>query len=95
VKILLLKKDNYVNSKWASKSASSKSSLVSLLLNELTAEASKSENLLGRILETVLFLSERGLAFFGSNEHIDNPQNGNFLVIIELLIKYDPVYMIM
>jgi hypothetical protein len=83
--------DNYVNWKSASKSGLSQSSLGSLLLNELTAEASNWKNILGRILEVMLFLSERGLAFFGSNEHIGNTQHDNFLGIVELLSKYDPV----
>jgi hypothetical protein len=65
--------------------------LASLLLNELSAKANNWENLLGRFLEVVLLLSERGLAFFGFNELIGNPQKGHFLGNIELLSKYDPV----
>ena len=45
--------------------------------------------ILRRILDVILFLSERGLAFFGPSNPI--PENGNFLGIIELLSKYDPL----
>ncbi|XP_065658749.1 zinc finger MYM-type protein 1-like [Hydra vulgaris] len=47
--------------------------------------------LLERLLNVILFLSERGLALFGSSQHIYDPDNGNFLGIIELLSKYDPI----
>ncbi|KAF2901816.1 hypothetical protein ILUMI_04373, partial [Ignelater luminosus] len=36
------------------------------------------------------FLAERNLAFRGSVEKIENPHNGNFVGIIELLKKFDP-----
>ena len=45
---------------------------------------------LKRVIDVIIFLSERGLAFRGSNESLGNPNNGNFLGIIELLAKYDP-----
>lgn len=45
---------------------------------------------LERISEVIRFLSERGLAFRGSNENIGSPNNGNYLGIIELLSKLDP-----
>jgi len=35
-------------------------------------------------------LSERGLAFRGSDETIGSPHNGNYLGIIELISKFDP-----
>jgi hypothetical protein len=36
-------------------------------------------------------LSERGFAFRGSSQRIGSIDNGNFLGIIELLSRYDPV----
>ena len=36
-------------------------------------------------------MSERGLAFRGSSQRIGSINNGNFLGIIELLSRYDPV----
>ena len=44
-----------------------------------------------RIIDVVLFLGERGLAFRGSSQRIGDPHNGNFLGIIELVSRYDPV----
>jgi hypothetical protein len=61
------------------------------ILIELTTEASNWGHLLGRIVEVTRFLNERSLASFGSNGNIGNPQNGNFLEIIELFSTYDTV----
>ncbi|XP_065642774.1 uncharacterized protein LOC136074389 [Hydra vulgaris] len=44
-----------------------------------------------RLVASVQFLAERNLAFRGSEEQIGNPHNGNFLGVIELLGKFDPV----
>lgn len=85
-------KNNYINWKLSCKAAIQNSSLGSILLNKLTEETNKWEKkILERILDVILFLSERGLPFFGSNKHIASEHNGNFLGIIELLSKYDPI----
>ena len=47
--------------------------------------------LLQRILDVVMFLGERGLAFRGDSEKIGDTHNGNFLGILELLARYDPL----
>jgi len=47
--------------------------------------------LLQRILDVVMFLGERGLAFRGDSEKIGDTHNGNFLGIVELLARYDPL----
>ena len=47
-------------------------------------------SVLERTSEVIRFLSERGLAFRGSNEIIGSPNNGNYLGIIELLSKFYP-----
>ena len=43
------------------------------------------------LIEIVLFLAERNLAFRGSNEIFGSPHNGNFLGVFGLLAKGDPV----
>ena len=42
-------------------------------------------NVLERLIDIALFLSERNLAFRGSEEVLGSPHNGNFLGIFELL----------
>ena len=44
-----------------------------------------------RLIDIVIFLGERNLAFRGSDETQGLPQNGNFLGLFELLVKRDPV----
>uniref|UniRef100_A0A8C5EZQ7 TTF-type domain-containing protein n=1 Tax=Gopherus evgoodei TaxID=1825980 RepID=A0A8C5EZQ7_9SAUR len=48
-------------------------------------------NVVKRMVDVVIFLSERNLAFRGSNEKLGDPSNGNFLGLFELLAKYDTV----
>ncbi|XP_029767240.1 glucose-6-phosphate exchanger SLC37A1-like [Terrapene carolina triunguis] len=48
-------------------------------------------NVVKRMVDVVIFLSERNLAFRGSNEKLGDPSNGNFLGLFELLAKYDAV----
>ena len=47
-------------------------------------------NVLERLIDIALFLSERNLAFRGSEEVLGSPHNGNFLGIFELLAR-DPI----
>ena len=47
--------------------------------------------LLHRILQVVLFLGERGLAFRGDSQRTGDPNNGNFLGILELIGQYDKI----
>ena len=49
------------------------------------------KDILRRLLDVTLFLGERGLAFRGSSNKLGDPDNGNFLGILELLANYDPV----
>ena len=44
-----------------------------------------------RLVAIVQFLAERNLAFRGSIERIGEPSNRNFLGLVELLAKFDPV----
>lgn len=42
-------------------------------------------------MEVIFFSAERGLSFFGFSQRIGDRNNENFLGIIELLSKYDPL----
>ena len=57
----------------------------------LNIQTKKWRDLLQRILDVIIFLGERGLAFHGHVEEFGNPHNGNFLGLIELLSHYDPI----
>ena len=48
-------------------------------------------NVLERLIDIALFLSERNLAFRGSEEVLGSPHNGNLLGIFELLARRDPI----
>ena len=48
-------------------------------------------NVLERLIDIALFLSERNLAFRGSEEVLGSPHNGNFLGIFKLLARRDPI----
>ena len=84
-------KENYVVWKSASRAALCETSVDNLLLSELKTETENWKKLFQRILDVIIFLSERGLALFSSNQRIGDRANGNFLGIIELLSKYDPL----
>ena len=58
---------------------------------QIEAEESKWYKILQRLIDIILFLGERGLAFRGSTYLIGSPQNGNFLGLIELLSHWDPI----
>ncbi|XP_015363711.1 PREDICTED: zinc finger MYM-type protein 1-like [Diuraphis noxia] len=62
----------------------------SKLEKQLTETRDYWKNVLRRIIETILFLSGRGLPFRGSDEHFGSNHNGNYLGILELLSKFDP-----
>ena len=47
--------------------------------------------LLTKILNVIVFLGERGLAFRGTSQRIGDVHNGNFLGLLELLANYDPL----
>ena len=61
------------------------------LEHEILSEVAMWREILKRIIDIVLFLGERGLAFRGSSQRIGSADNGNFLGLIELLSKYDPI----
>ena len=60
------------------------------LVKQTNAERDYWRAVLERIVETIRYLSERGLPFRGSNEIIGSPRNGNYLGTLELLAIFDP-----
>jgi len=60
------------------------------LEKQLTETRDNWKNVLRRIIETLLFLSGRGLPFRDSDEHLGSNHNRNYLGILELLPKFDP-----
>ena len=48
-------------------------------------------SVLTRLVAIICHLAERKLAFRGSTDKLDDPQNGNFLGQVELLAKFDPI----
>lgn len=66
-------------------------SLCDLLDQNIKHEQQVWRGLLRRLLDVTLFLAERGLAFRGDSDKIGDCTNGNFLGILELLAKYDPL----
>ena len=64
---------------------------VSAVEREIVTETERWRNILKRILDVILFLAERGLAFRGDEEKLGSVHNGNFLGFIEVLAKFDPV----
>ena len=57
----------------------------------METEIEKNKALLKRLLDVTLYLAFRNLPFGGSTNTLDEPYNGNFLGIIELLAKYDSI----
>ena len=62
-----------------------------IIEGNILSEAEKWKKLLTRIIDVVIFLGGRGLAFRGSSLRIGDVHNGNFLGLLELLAHYDPL----
>jgi len=43
------------------------------------------------LLSIIQFLAQHNLAFRGSSEKVNQRDNGNFLALVELIGKFDPV----
>ena len=61
------------------------------LQQNILAQTKIWKEILKRILDVTLFLGERGLAFRGTSHKIGESDNGNFLGLLELLSRYDPI----
>ena len=48
-------------------------------------------NVFDRLLSIIQYLAEHNMAFRGSVDKLYHPHNGNFLSLVELLVKFDPV----
>lgn len=88
--------ENYQNHKncyieWKQLEKNSSVVMDNLLVKEHLSEVQKWKELLTRFLDVTLFLSERGLAFFGDNSLVGSESNGNFLGILELMSHYDSI----
>ena len=57
----------------------------SLLIDLCLGERVYAKPVLQRVVATIKFLTERGLAFRGDDQVIGSPSNGNFLGTLELL----------
>lgn len=58
---------------------------------ELEKEREHWRKVLLKIILIVRFLAEHNIAFRGSNSRLYQGNNGNFLGLIEMLAKFDPV----
>ena len=60
------------------------------ILKGLKTEIKYWRNVLQRVVSVIKTLSSRGLSFRGHTEKFGSPQNGNYLMSLELLAEYDP-----
>lgn len=81
----------FTNWKVLQKRFKNESSIDHVLIRDLKTQQAKWEHIFRAILDVVLFLSERGLAFRGSVDRIGDRENGNFLGLLELIGKRDPL----
>ncbi len=61
-----------------------------LAQREINRERAHWQAVLARILASVQYLSQNTLAFRGTNAKLYEPNNGNFLGLIEMIAKFDP-----
>lgn len=57
----------------------------------METESQRMKMILERIVAVIVFLAENNLSFRGSNDMLFKPRNGNFLGIIQLIAKFDPI----
>lgn len=60
------------------------------LTRQLDDEINYWENVLKRVVSTIKSLASRGLYFRGHVEKFGSTQNGNYLMVLELISEFDP-----
>ena len=58
--------------------------------SQINEEINYWRNILHRIVAIIQSLSSRGLSFRGHDQNIGSIHNGNFLMVVEVLAKFDP-----
>ena len=67
-----------------------KNACMNVIIEEsILSEVAKWKKLLSGIIDVIIFLGRRGLAFRGSLLRIGDVNNGNFLGLLELLAHYN------
>ena len=61
------------------------------LVKQVELERRYWRDVLQRAVEVIKFLAERGLPFRGDDEVFGSANNGNYMGVIELLAKFDPM----
>ena len=89
--ILHKNKNNYIKWKISITQNNKLSMIDNLLVQNISTEVNRWRQILRRVLDVIFLLSERGLAFFGHSQKLEDSSNGNFLGIIQLLGIYDNV----
>ena len=84
-------KQCYMQWRQLQKSLTEGSTIEALMLENIKSNMDKWKKILHRILDVTLFLGERGLAFRKKSQLVGDPKNGNFLGVLELIGRYDPV----
>ena len=84
-------KQCYMQWRQLQRSLTEGSTIEALMLENIKSNMDKWKKILHRILDVTLFLVERGLAFPGKSQLVGDPKNGNFLSVLELIGRYDPV----
>ena len=81
----------YVQWRQMEKNLIGQSTVDELLMQNIKSQTEQWRQILRRLLDVTMFLGERGLAFRGNSHLVGDPGNGNFLGILELIGRYDPV----
>lgn len=69
---------------------STKVRIDSALVSQYEAQCAFTRALLERLIATIMFLTERGLAFRGQDELFGSKMNGNYMGTLELIARFDP-----
>lgn len=84
-------KKNYIKWKKTKNRLTSQKTIDELEQLVISNEFNYWMNVLKRLLHKILFLSEHNMAFRGSSDKLYASNNGNYLGLIDLFAKFDPV----